>query len=55
MDQRGFFGPYEPAETDSPRPDRDSAPAARLASWARMAAVRAARHDLVPTQREYAA
>jgi hypothetical protein len=55
MDQRGYFGPFEPAETDSPRPANDAAPAARLASWARMAAVRSARHDLLPTQREYAA
>lgn len=53
MDQRGYFGSFEPAETDTPRPD--AAASSRLQSWARMAAVRSARQDLIPTQREYAA
>jgi len=55
MDPRGIFGSFEPAETESSHRQEHPAPAApRLAAWARMAAVRATRIDLVPAQRDYA-
>jgi len=55
MDPRGIFGSFEPSETDSSHHQEFSAPtSSRLQVWARMAAVRAARIDLVPAQRDYA-
>lgn len=58
MEQRGSFGPSEPIDTDIAHLERSrelGASAARLQAWAHMAAARAARHDLVPAQRDYAA
>ncbi|MFI2753860.1 hypothetical protein ACGIF2_10540 [Cellulomonas sp. P22] len=58
MDQRGSLGPSEPTDTDIAPLERShelGASAARLQAWARIAASRAVRHDLVPAQRDYAA